>query len=70
VLVAAGAGGGAKATARRRSTTRGMAFGRSLPVYDRTTLDDIVRELRKADQLGALRNKLAHYQRPPRGARF
>ena len=29
-----------------------------------TTLDDIVRELRQADQLGTLRNKLAHYQRP------
>jgi DNA replication protein DnaC len=28
------------------------------------TLDDIVRELRQADQLGTLRNKLAHYQRP------
>lgn len=29
-----------------------------------TTLDDLVRELRQADQLGSLRNKLAHYQRP------
>jgi DNA replication protein DnaC len=29
-----------------------------------TTLDDVVRELRQADQLGTLRNKLAHYQRP------
>ena len=29
-----------------------------------TTLDDIVRELRQADQLGTLRNKLSHYQRP------
>jgi DNA replication protein DnaC len=31
------------------------------------TLDDIVRELRQADQLGTLRNKLAYYQRgtPP-----
>lgn len=29
-----------------------------------TTLDDVVRELRRADQLGTLRNKLAHYQRP------
>jgi DNA replication protein DnaC len=28
------------------------------------TLDDIIRELRQADQLGTLRNKLAHYQRP------
>jgi DNA replication protein DnaC len=29
-----------------------------------TTLDDIVRELRQADQLGTLRQKLSHYQRP------
>jgi DNA replication protein DnaC len=29
-----------------------------------TLLDDIVRELRQADQLGTLRNKLSHYQRP------
>ena len=29
-----------------------------------TTLDDVVRELRQADQLGTLRNKLSHYQRP------
>jgi DNA replication protein DnaC len=29
-----------------------------------TTFDDVVRELRQADQLGTLRNKLAHYQRP------
>jgi DNA replication protein DnaC len=29
-----------------------------------TTIDDLVRELRQADQLGTLRNKLAHYQRP------
>jgi DNA replication protein DnaC len=29
-----------------------------------TTLDDLVRELRQADQLGALRQKLSHYQRP------
>jgi DNA replication protein DnaC len=29
-----------------------------------TILDDVVRELRQADQLGTLRNKLAHYQRP------
>jgi DNA replication protein DnaC len=29
-----------------------------------TTLDDVVRELRQADQLGTLRSKLAHYQRP------
>jgi DNA replication protein DnaC len=29
-----------------------------------TTLDDIVRELRQADQLGTLRKKLSHYQRP------
>jgi DNA replication protein DnaC len=28
------------------------------------TLDDLVRDLRKADQLGKLREKLAHYQRP------
>ena len=28
-----------------------------------TTLDDVVRELRQADQLGTLRNKLPHYQR-------
>jgi DNA replication protein DnaC len=28
------------------------------------TLDDLVRSLRKADQLGKLREKLAHYQRP------
>ena len=28
------------------------------------TLDDIIRELRQADQLGTLRNRLAHYQRP------
>jgi len=28
------------------------------------TLDDIVGELRQADQLGTLRNKLAHYERP------
>jgi DNA replication protein DnaC len=28
------------------------------------TLDDIIRELRQADQLGTLRNKLAHCQRP------
>lgn len=28
------------------------------------TLDEIVGELRQADQLGTLRNKLAHYQRP------
>jgi DNA replication protein DnaC len=27
------------------------------------TLEDIIRELRQADQLGTLRNKLAHYQR-------
>jgi hypothetical protein len=29
-----------------------------------TTLDDLVRELRQADQLGALRNKLSQYLRP------
>jgi hypothetical protein len=29
-----------------------------------TTLDDVVRELRQADQLGTLRNRLSHYQRP------
>lgn len=29
-----------------------------------TTLDDLVRDLRQADQLGSLRQKLAHYQRP------
>jgi DNA replication protein DnaC len=29
-----------------------------------TTLDDLVRELRQADQLGTLRTKLSHYQRP------
>jgi len=29
-----------------------------------TTLDDVVRELRQADQLGTLRTKLSHYQRP------
>jgi DNA replication protein DnaC len=29
-----------------------------------TTLDDVVRELRQADQLGTLRQKLSHYQRP------
>jgi DNA replication protein DnaC/transposase len=29
-----------------------------------TTLDEVVRELRQADQLGTLRSKLAHYQRP------
>lgn len=28
------------------------------------TLDDLVRDLRKADQLGKLREKLSHYQRP------
>jgi DNA replication protein DnaC len=28
------------------------------------TLDDLVRDLRRADQLGKLREKLAHYQRP------
>lgn len=28
------------------------------------TLDELVRDLRKADQLGKLREKLAHYQRP------
>lgn len=28
------------------------------------TLDDLVRDLRKADQLGNLRNKLSHLQRP------
>jgi DNA replication protein DnaC len=28
------------------------------------TLDDVVRDLRRADQLGKLREKLAHYQRP------
>jgi DNA replication protein DnaC len=28
------------------------------------TLDDLVRDLRKADQLGKLREKLAHHQRP------
>jgi DNA replication protein DnaC len=29
-----------------------------------STLDDLIRELRQADQLGSLRQKLAHYQRP------
>jgi DNA replication protein DnaC len=29
-----------------------------------TTLDELVRDLRRADQLGKLREKLAHYQRP------
>ncbi len=29
-----------------------------------TPLDDVVRELRQADRLGTLRNKLGHYQRP------
>jgi hypothetical protein len=29
-----------------------------------TTPDDIVRELRQADELGAVRQKLSHYQRP------
>jgi DNA replication protein DnaC len=29
-----------------------------------STLDDLVRDLRRADQLGKLREKLAHYQRP------
>jgi DNA replication protein DnaC len=29
-----------------------------------TTLDDLVRDLRKADQLGKLREKLSYYQRP------
>jgi DNA replication protein DnaC len=29
-----------------------------------TTLDDLVRDLRHADRLGTLRQKLAHYQRP------
>lgn len=29
-----------------------------------TTLDELVRELRQADQLGSLRQKLSHYQRP------
>jgi hypothetical protein len=29
-----------------------------------TTLDDVVRELRQADQLGTLRTKLSHYQCP------
>jgi DNA replication protein DnaC len=29
-----------------------------------TTLDELVRELRQADQLGTLRAKLSHYQRP------
>src|SRR5512142_1326401 len=29
-----------------------------------TTLDDLVRELRQADQLGNLRNKLSQYLRP------
>jgi len=28
-----------------------------------TTLDDLVRELRKADKLGELREKLSYYQR-------
>jgi hypothetical protein len=28
-------------------------------------LAGVVRELRQADQLGTIRNKLAHYQRPP-----
>jgi DNA replication protein DnaC len=29
-----------------------------------TTLDDLIRELRQADRLGNLRQKLSHYQRP------
>lgn len=29
-----------------------------------TTLDELVRDLRRADQLGSLRAKLSHYQRP------
>ena len=29
-----------------------------------TTLDDLVRDLRRADQLGSLRSKLSHYLRP------
>jgi DNA replication protein DnaC len=29
-----------------------------------TTLDDLVRDLRQADRLGSLRQKLAHFQRP------
>ena len=29
-----------------------------------TTLDELVRDLRRSDQLGSLRSKLSHYQRP------
>jgi DNA replication protein DnaC len=29
-----------------------------------TTLDDLIRELRRADQLGTLRQRLSHLQRP------
>ena len=32
--------------------------------FSKGHFDDVVRELRQADQLGTLRNKLAHYQRP------
>jgi DNA replication protein DnaC len=42
----------------------GWRWRRAPAVTSLTTLDDIVRELRQANQLAGLRNKLAHYQRP------